>query len=339
MHQRTAILSQIHRALLTSPDALPNTHFAFVINDSPKNNSWVFAKPNKNATANMWLMPHFGFWSWVGRGLGTLDDVLSRIAKVESSTTWENKSDKVVWRGTPWFNPVGLPTLRQDLLKATKGKEWADIEAFNVTAQGQRTNAILIEDFCNYKYIVYTEGVTYSGRLPYHQACASVLLTPPLTYLTQTAHHLRPISAEDLMAAFDKYDKSNSPAFNGPPPRVDFKIKMRPLLPTVSDWRVANTIYLDRSFSNLEATILFLQSHPDVAKHLARNQRDTVVGGGYLSPAAGTCYWRALIMGWASVAVVDVSWGDEVGERYEEWILRQVEAGHVSVRGKSGKPG
>lgn len=284
-------------------------------------------------------MPHFGFWSWIGGGLGTLEDVLARIAKVEANFPWGKKLEKVVWRGTPWFNPVGYPTLRQDLIKAAKGKEWADIEAFNVTAQGQRTNTIAIEDFCKYKYIVYTDGITYSGRLPYHQACASVLLTPPLTYLTLTAQRLRPIYAEDLMAAFNQYDKNHSPAFNGPPPSAALKSKLKPLLSTVSDWRHANTIYINPSFSNLEDTILFLQANPDVAKHLAQNQRDSVIREGYLSPAAETCYWRALIKGWASVAVVDEGWGSNFGQRYEEWILRQVEGGHVSVRGKNGKPG
>lgn len=268
-----------------------------------------------------------------------MEEVLARIQKVEDKITWEKKIDKAVWRGTPWFNPVGRPTLRQDLLKAAKGKTWADIEAFNITTQGQRTNAIAIEDFCKYKYIVYTEGVTYSGRLPYHQACASVLLTPPLTYLTLTAQHLRPIYAEDLMAAFGQHERNNIPAFNGPPPSTALKSKLKPLLPTVSDWRLANTIYLNPSFDNLEATVLFLQKNPDVAKHLARNQQDSVIRTGHLSPAAETCYWRALIKGWASVAVLDEGWGNNTGERYEEWILRQVEAVHVSVRGKNDTPG
>jgi hypothetical protein len=284
---------------------------------------------------NFWLMPHFLFWSWAGGGLGTLDNVLSRIAKVEEAAPWENKIDKVVWRGTPWFNPLGHPTLRQDLLKAAKGRNWADIEAFSRTTQGQRTNAIQIEDFCQYKYIVYTEGVTYSGRLPYHQACASVLLTPPLTYVTHTAHLLRPIFAEDLLAAFGEYNRKEGPPFNGAPPRK--LSKMKPLLPTVTDWRLANAIYLNYSFSNLEVIVSFLHSHPDVAKHIALNQRRLVVGEGYLSPAAESCYWRALIRGWATVAIKDDNWGDEVGERYEDWILRQVEDAHVRGRGKGGK--
>ncbi len=33
----------------------------------------------------------------------------------------------------------------------------------------------MIEDFCRYKYVLYTDGVTYSGRLPFLQMCGSVL--------------------------------------------------------------------------------------------------------------------------------------------------------------------
>ncbi|KAF2243396.1 hypothetical protein BU26DRAFT_437108 [Trematosphaeria pertusa] len=332
-HERTAILSQVHRALLTSPSPLPDIHFAYVINDSPKNNSWAFARPNKPSTYNTWLMPAFAFWSWPSPALGAMDDILNRIESVEKELAWDKKNDKAVWRGTPWFNPLGHPTLRQDLLKAARGKEWADVAGFNMSNGMEATNILQIEDFCRYKYVVYTEGVTYSGRLPYHQACGSVLLTPPLTYLTHTAWLMRPIHADYLLALFDQANKTHeSPAFNSP--------RYRPppaLLPSVKGWREANAIYVDPKFSNLESVILFLRSHPDVAKRIAQNQRDAVVMAGYLSTAAETCYWRGLIRGWASVAKVDNGWGEELGERFETWILRQVTERRDMVRGKNSR--
>jgi hypothetical protein len=334
-----------------------------VINDSPKNNSWVFATPNKvDRRYNTWLMPHFGFWSWAGKGkdmgLGAADEVFERISAVESSTPWEKKTDKVVWRGTPWFNPVGHPTLRQDLLKASKNREWADIEALNVTTQGTHSNAVRIEAFCSFRYVVYTEGVTYSGRLPYHQACASVLLTAPLTYLTHTAHLLRPIDADVLMGAFESSAARGKPAYNGPPPPVS-KSTIEPLLATVQDWRTANAVYLQPTFANLERTVVFLREHPEVATRIAANQRALMDGGGYLSAAAETCYWRGLIQGWASVAEVsdeegdgeDVRWAGEQGERFENWIVRQVASakeremqgvgarGRIVGRGSRGREG
>ncbi|KAK7187134.1 hypothetical protein DPSP01_004043 [Paraphaeosphaeria sporulosa] len=323
LHQRTAILSQLHRALLTSPARLPNTPFAFVVNDSPRNHSWAFSRPNKQSDYNLFVMPSFAFWSWPSPTLGAFDATVSRIVSLEETTPFDRKIDKVAWRGTPWFNPLGHPTLRQDLLKATRHREWADVAALNTSTD----NALAIEDFCRYKYVMYTEGVTYSGRLPYHQACESVLITSPLTYLTHTAWLMKPIVAEDLIAAFA--NGGGEGHSNG---RHEAPL---PLLQTVRDWRAANAIYVSSKFEDLEEVIMLLRAHPEVAQRIARNQRETVVERGYLSAAAEVCYWRALIKTWAVSVVKGDEWEKDIGERYETWLLKQVASTSERSRRKS----
>lgn len=328
--QRTAILSQLHRALITSPSRLADTPFAFVVNDNPKNNSWVFARSNKEDDYNVFVMPSFTFWSWPSATLGAFDSILSRIASVEKAVPWEKKIDKSVWRGTPWFNPLGHPRLRQDLLKVSQHKEWAEVAALNQSSD----NKLAIEDFCRYRYIVYTEGVTYSGRLPYHQACESVLVTAPLTYLTHTAWFMKPILASELLASLGSGGGRDAAR------RISERrhgARLPPsLLPTVSDWRVANTIYVSPEFSNLEEVIMLLRAHPEIARRIARNQRKMVVEGGLLSGAAEACYWRALIKEWAERIEANEDWGSEEGERYETWLLKQVA---TASGGRHAKPG
>ncbi|KAH7393062.1 glycosyl transferase family 90-domain-containing protein [Pyrenochaeta sp. MPI-SDFR-AT-0127] len=330
LHQRTAVLSQIYRAITTSPSPLPDTHFAFCINDVPKNNSWAFSRPNKETKYNTWLMPSFASWSWPKANLGVIDDVLSRIDHVERDVKWEKKVDKAVWRGTPWFNPIGHPNLRKDLLKATKQKDWADVEALSTVSNA--TNSINIEDFCRFRYVVYTEGVTYSGRLPYHQACGSVLITAPVTWLTTSGLLLRPIAAEELVRGFEQPVKKHVAI----PKRT--VLPLAGALPTVEKWQDANAIYVKPDFSDLEDVVRFLRSWPEVARRIAQNQRDTVVGGGYLSLAAETCYWRALIRGWAAAAKVDGhEWSEQVGKRYETWLLEEVSNMRDGTRGRVEK--
>jgi len=72
---------------------------------------------------------------------------------------WERKTGKVVWRGTAWFNGVGNTDLRPKLLGITKGKEWADVQDLQwVGVNGQKaSNSLAIEEFCGYKYVIYTE--------------------------------------------------------------------------------------------------------------------------------------------------------------------------------------
>jgi hypothetical protein len=103
-------------------------------------------------------MPHFSFWSWPLSFIGTHDEALSKIDQIEMEIPWENKTDKAVWRGTAWFNNAGNTALRPNLLAVSKEKEWADVQDLDWKSNGEKApNAIPIEDFCRYKYILYTE--------------------------------------------------------------------------------------------------------------------------------------------------------------------------------------
>ncbi|KAH8768815.1 glycosyl transferase family 90-domain-containing protein [Hyaloscypha finlandica] len=307
--ERNAVLHQLHRALITSPTPLPNTIITLSILDTPHTNALSFARSNDpQIPALYWLMPHFSFWAWPLPFIGTLDSALARISAVETSTPWSKKIDKVVWRGTTWFNSVGNTNLRPKLLQLTKGKEWADVEDLKWFNNGEKArNSLLIEDFCKYKYIIYTEGITYSGRLPFHQSCRSIILTPPLTYLMHTTHLLRPLFSSTLPLSTSPY---SLPFTHQPVPN--------------SRW--------PKSYPPSQANIIFIS--PDcnsaIAEGIAERQRE-VVKEGYLSEASEVCYWRSLLRGWSSVARVDEeewgSWDDEGrdvrGVRWEEFSLTQ----------------
>ncbi len=71
-------------------------------------------------------------------------------------------------------------------------------------------------------------------------------------------------------------------------------------------------------WSDLGDTVKWLEANPRVAEGIANRQRDLFVGGGYLSPAAEACYWRALIRGWSAVAQTDgEGWEAQDGVRWE----------------------
>jgi len=68
---------------------------------------------------------------------------------------------------------------------------------------------------------------------------------------------------------------------------------------------------------------MWLRSNPVTAEGIANRQRAQFVQSGMLGQAAETCYWRALIRGWSSVAVLDEKWRREGGEgvRWETFSL------------------
>lgn len=87
---------------------------------------------------------------------------------------------------------------------------------------------------------------------------------------------------------------------------------------------------MDPEWKELDETIKWLEKNDKIAKAIAKRQGEVIGRGGYLSPAAEACYWRALIRGWHRVArpVEDIwedsdSEGPENGEgiRFETFSL------------------
>lgn len=245
------------------------------------------------------------------------------IASIEKERGFASKIPKAVWRGTTWFNSVHNPRLRANLLAATKDKPWADVEALQWSGTtkggesgvggGERmaSNSLPIEGFCRYKYVLHTEGVTYSGRFQFLQMCESVVITPPLGWMQHTTHLVKPLFSHSLPSSGrEKWTPSEAtnrawPTSYGP------------------ESEEANIVFVAPDWSDLEETVVWLEAHPDVAAGIARRQRETFVEGGYHSPAAETCYWRALIRGWNQVVRIDEGVLADMGEgqTFEAFVL------------------
>ncbi|KAK0615013.1 glycosyl transferase family 90-domain-containing protein [Bombardia bombarda] len=307
VNSRTAALHQLHRALLTAPAPLPDTIFSLNFQDQPFGTAFTYSRAadpalrSKAPDARSFLMPHFSFWAWNLPFVGSMWRAADAIAALESANyntpeKWQSgKIAKAVWRGTAWFNSVNSPQLRQKLLATARGKPWADVQALDWATGGggsnkNASNALKIEDFCRYKYVVHTEGITYSGRFQFLQMCASVVLTPPIQWMQHTTHLIKPLFSSSL----DLTSKPNRPWTPSERVRKAWPVQYAP--------SQANIVFVAPDWSDLEDTVAWLEAHPQVAEGIARRQRELFVGGGYFSPAAETCYWRALLCGWASMA-------------------------------------
>lgn len=328
LNSRTASLHQIHRAMLTAPpsEPVPDTVFALNFQDQPFGTAWAYSRQadpksrpgfdDGNANARTFLMPHFSFWAWKLPFIGSMGRAASAIAHIETRLhpTFASKIPKAVWRGTTWFNSVHNPRLRANLLAAATGKPWADVEALawdgGKDDKGERTasNSLPIEDFCRYRYILHTEGVTYSGRFQFLQMCASVVITPPIGWMQHATHLVRPVFSSAL-------------------PGLEGSWEAGPM--TGRSWSAgygpgeANIVFVKPDWSDLDDVIGWLEGHPDVAEGIARRQRELFADGGYFSPAAEACYWRALIRGWSEVVRVDEGELGEVGpgQTFESFVL------------------
>lgn len=324
---RTAALHQLHRALITAPAAdppIPNTLLSLNIQDSPFGTALAYstqADPQSrpgpftdgNADARSWLTPHFSFWAWTLPFVGSISRAAAAITAIENTTPFAAKIPRAVWRGTTWFSSVHNPRLRANLVALAAGQPWADVEALvwdNKGGDRGAANALPIEDFCRYKYVLHTEGVTYSGRFQFLQMCGSVLLTPPLGWLQHATHLVRPVFSYDLVEG------------NAWEPGAMMR-RAWPRSWSVKEEDGANAVFVRPDWSDLEAVVEWLEAHPREAEGIARRQRDVFVGGGYFSPAAETCYWRALVRAWSEVVRWEEAEVRELGEgqTFEAFVL------------------
>jgi hypothetical protein len=162
--RKTASLHSLNRALLAGSIMgiqFPNAEFSFSSQDSNADKSrpnWAYGRRvEDNLTM---LVPEFGYYSDPNGGIGTWPQVQRKMQEAEADMPFEEKIDKLVWRGTPGFNrPV-----REGLVNVTAGKSWSDVEA------GSGSNRLAIEDFCKYKYAAHTEGKKCFPTLLGHHA-------------------------------------------------------------------------------------------------------------------------------------------------------------------------
>jgi hypothetical protein len=177
-----ATLHALHRAIITSPETLPNIEFSFNVADEVRSEAqWGYAR--RPSDKWVWLMPDFGYWSWPEPKIGSYSEVEMKARLVDKEKSWRDKVDKILWRGAL----LNL-SVRTKLVGATKDKEWADVVPLNWRNKKSMTKDLRsMDQHCEYKFLAHTEGVSYSGRLKYLQNCRSVVVAHKLDWIQH--HH------------------------------------------------------------------------------------------------------------------------------------------------------
>ncbi|KAI1609289.1 glycosyl transferase family 90-domain-containing protein [Exophiala viscosa] len=181
-----ATLHALHRAILSSPEILPNIEFAFNVDDRiPPDAIWGYARQKEDT--KVWLIPDFGFWSWPETKVGSMREVQMKATMAEQvdGWSWSTKIPKLLWRGAT----MGLE-LRENFVAATADQPWADVKALTWRDNDSMVNDLKsMPEHCQYKFLAHTEGNSYSGRLKYLQNCKSVIVAHKMDWI-QHHHHL-----------------------------------------------------------------------------------------------------------------------------------------------------
>ncbi|KAB5539230.1 glycosyl transferase family 90-domain-containing protein [Coniochaeta sp. 2T2.1] len=337
---QTATLHQLHRAVITTPTRLPDTIITINVNDQPFGSAFSYTRPafrppssgsHGPSLTRAFLMPHFSFWAWPLPSIGSITRAGVAIRIIESQIPFSRKDRRVAWRGTMGWNSAQNPASRENLLRSAEDADWADIQALHgydievdesttISEKANTTstnNALMIEDFCRYKYVLYTEGITYSGRLQFLQMCRSVLISAPIAWLQHSTHLVRPLFSSDILIQ-PEHDSSREGSHGS---KEAWPIHYPP--------QHANAVFVSPDWSDLEQTVAWLERNPRAAEGIAERQRNLFVGQGYLSSAAEACYWRALIRGWSETVRYENS--DWDGRRPVAWELFSLGGGGSKV--------
>lgn len=184
------VLHLIQRALdasMAAGETLPTVELALNFEDDAKfpaevsdTHSFIAAARTigDESHQRIWLMPNFDMWYY--KPTGSFGD--AKRDAMRHDHPFAQKIPKIVWRGNPSFNPE----IRQGLMDVTQGKDWADVASAQIME-----NWMSVDDFCKYAMTVYTEGVTYSGRLKFLMNCKSLLFAHDGLYVTHYSHLLQ----------------------------------------------------------------------------------------------------------------------------------------------------
>jgi hypothetical protein len=275
--EAVATLAALHRALVAAPSRndIPNVEFVFTVEDLPAQPTKpLWSLTRRAQDVDLWLIPDFGWWSWDMPQLGTFSEVADGVVEREKHERWEQKQDKLVWRGKITY----APKLRRAFVDAASGKPWGDVGQVKWDDPSFNDQFLGAVDQCGYKYIAHLEGTlhvdrsyisgtdsntcsgrSYSGALKYRQLCRSVIVAHKLQWIQHFHYLLRSEGTEQ------------------------------------------NFVEVERDFTDLEKAMNDLFEHPEKAKRIADNSVK-VFRERYLTPAAEACYWRALIKAWKEVS-------------------------------------
>ncbi|KAJ3020645.1 UNVERIFIED_CONTAM: hypothetical protein HDU68_010076 [Siphonaria sp. JEL0065] len=261
-----SVLSHLHDILsYSSSTPIPDVEFVVDCTDygsASKPGGLSFTRKTEDELT--WLIPDFGFQAWPEVGLLSYTDMRSDSLMYE--TNGPKKVEKLLWRGAP------MTDSRKELLELAK-EPWADVQELKWSClktpdeEGCRdfVDYKTIPQHCGYKYLMQTEGHSYSGRFKlsviYLLNCKSLTLVDKLDW-DQHFHHLLnhdPTSPTQNMILV-------------PPP-------IKQTLPKV----------MKELLRNHEKTNLIIEN----SWNALRNR--------YLTPAANACYWRYLLSQYATV--------------------------------------
>lgn len=246
---------------------------------------WVLDK-RTNDTRGQWLYPDFSFASWPEAGVPSYQEVRREARKVNDQTPWDARPNQVFWRGEIF--PAGNVMPRVSLVNVAMApgtESWSNVRRTSFWGTGPDiVPQVSPAEHCYNKFLLHSEGVSYSGRSKYLFGCKSAVVMHKLDW----TQHFHPAIITD----------TSSPDHNA----YELPGKYFEHLPETIKGLIAEEE--ERKAQGAKDTVT-------TGMKIANNAHRTLAQR-YLTPAATACYFRAALISYASV-MNRTTWPGEKG--------------------------
>lgn len=188
-----AVLADLHRAIITSPERLPDIEFLFSTADSAPDGKYtpVFGL-SRGIDERQFLIPDFGYWSWPEPHVNGFTSFEDQAQILEKETPWSKKKKQLFWRGAAKLNDERGQLVAMSEVHNTTWGNVRNIDWENLKDDDRYDMA----DHCQFQFLAHIEGSRYSARLKYLQHCNSVIVTHERKWSTHLSHLLKPSGVE-----------------------------------------------------------------------------------------------------------------------------------------------
>lgn len=293
----SALLHLIHTAVTTDPSSTLQagnaTGIELVLSEadrdaSPNDAVWAISKRvDEPKSKGTWLLPDFGFAGWPETGIASFDEFLHLAQLQDQLAPWAHKGDKILWRGLANGYPPRVDLLdRTDPRKVAGAEAWADVKQTSFHDVGAEFHPLIpMHEHCRHRYLVQTEGNSYSGRGKFLWSCRSVTVAHPM----QWTQHFHPALNADPTSRAQNFIELPGPLFNG-------------LEETTRQLQNTAGIPIEQDLQTTQGVAGALGVNPP--QRIADNAVESLRRR-YLTPAATACYLRAALVAYAQVLKTD----------------------------------
>lgn len=184
----SAVLADLNRAIITSPERLPNIEFIFGTADSAPSEKYtpIFGL-SRGLEERAFLISDFGYWAWPEPYVNGFTNFENQVEKLERQMPFRDKKEQLFWRGN-----VDMHEERKHLVEisAKYNETWGNVRHIDWGNLGD-DDRYDMADHCRFQFVAHVEGVRYSARLKYLQHCNSVIVTHTPSWTTPLSHLLR----------------------------------------------------------------------------------------------------------------------------------------------------